>query len=134
MGMRAARSCSRVKSERGVRTNSLVWPYATSPWKPCWVTMASTASRSEPIRWLGQVYSHDTGVMLPVGEARSAHPHVLHQAQVGHLVLAAGVVEQHRGLHLVGLYAAHVVRLLEDETEEPRSEGTGAEVLTASRL
>jgi hypothetical protein len=33
-------------------------------------------------------------------------------------VLAAGRVEQHRGLHLVGLHAAHVVRLLEGGGEE----------------
>lgn len=51
-------------------------------------------------------------VGLPVGEAGPAHHHVLHQAQVGYLVVAAGVVEQHRGLHLVGLYASHVVRFL----------------------
>lgn len=51
--------------------------------------------------------------MLPVGEARSAHHHVLQQAEVGHLVLAAGVVEQNRRLHVVGLYASHVIRLLE---------------------
>lgn len=57
----------------------------------------------------------DASVMLPVGEARSAHHHVLHQAEVGHLVLAASVVEQDRGLHLVGLYAAHIVGLLKDK-------------------
>lgn len=55
--------------------------------------------------------------MLPVGEARSAHHDVLHQAQVGHLMLAASVVEQHRGLHLVGLDAPHVVRLLKDHRD-----------------
>lgn len=54
----------------------------------------------------------EAAVRLPVGEARPAHHHVLHQAEVGHLVLAARVVEQHRRLHLVGLYASHVVRLL----------------------
>ena len=58
MGMSAALSCSSVKRDRGVRTNSLVCPYATSSWKPCCVTIASTASLSVSIRWLGQVYSH----------------------------------------------------------------------------
>lgn len=56
--------------------------------------------------------------MLPVGEARSAHHHILHQAQVGHLVLAASVVKQHLRLHLVGLDAPHIVGLLEGQTEE----------------
>lgn len=58
MGMRAALSCSRVKRERGVRTNSFVCPNATSSWKPCCLMMASTASLSDAIRWFGQVYSH----------------------------------------------------------------------------
>lgn len=54
----------------------------------------------------------EASVRLPVSKARPAHHHVLQQAQVGHLVLAAGVVEQHRGLHLVGFYASHIIRLL----------------------
>ena len=56
-------------------------------------------------------------VGLPVCEARPAHHHVLQQAEVRHLVLAASGIEQHRGLHLVGLHAAHIVRLLEDRAE-----------------
>lgn len=60
-------------------------------------------------------------VGLPVGEAGPAHHHVLQQAEVGHLVLAAGDVKQHRGLHLVGLHASHIVRLLEgDERKETK--------------
>lgn len=57
-------------------------------------------------------------VRLPVGEARPAHHHVLQQAEVGHLVLAARVVEQHRRLHLIGLYASHVVRLLKRQDKK----------------
>lgn len=59
--------------------------------------------------------------MLPVGEARSAHHHILHQAQVGHLVLAASVVKQHLRLHLVGLDAPHIVGLLEDRRDGGKS-------------
>lgn len=51
-------------------------------------------------------------VGLPVGKAGPAHHHILQQAEVGHLVLAASDVKQHRGLHLVGLHASHIVRLL----------------------
>ena len=61
----------------------------------------------------------EAGVGLAVGEARPAHHHVLQQAQVGHLVLAAGLVEQNRGLQLVGFDAAHVVGFLRRTGEEP---------------
>ncbi len=57
-------------------------------------------------------------VVLPVGKACPAHHHILQQAEVGHLVLAASVVEQHGRLHLVGLYASHIVRLLKGKTKE----------------
>lgn len=57
-------------------------------------------------------------VVLPVGKACPAHHHVLQQAEVGHLMLAATVIEQHWWLHLVGLYAPHIVWLLEDRTKE----------------
>lgn len=60
----------------------------------------------------------EAGIGLPVGKACPADHHILQQAKVGHLVLAACVVKQHRRLHLVGLYASHVVRLLEERTKE----------------
>lgn len=37
----------------------------------------------------------EASIELPVGKARPAYPHVLQQAKVGHLVLAAGVIKQH---------------------------------------
>ena len=70
--------------------------------------------------------------MLPVGEARPAHHHVLQQAEVGHLVLAAGIVKQHRGLQLVGLYAAHIVRLLKDKGDKEGN--SSAEVVSVLLL
>lgn len=38
----------------------------------------------------------EASIELPVGKACPAYPHVLQQAKVGHLVLAAGVIKQHR--------------------------------------
>lgn len=67
--------------------------------------------------------------MLPVGKTRSAHHHILHQAQVGHLVLAPGVIKQHRRLHLIGLYATHVVRLLKDRRDVGNSSADFVPVL-----
>lgn len=58
----------------------------------------------------------EASIELPVGKARPAYPHVLQQAKVGHLVLAAGVIKQHRWLHFVGLYTSHIVWLLQNRT------------------
>lgn len=38
----------------------------------------------------------EASIKLPVGKARPAYPHVLQQAKVGHLMLAAGIIKQHR--------------------------------------
>lgn len=65
--------------------------------------------------------------MLPVGKAGPAHHHVLQQAEVGHLVPAASVIEQDRGLHLIGLDATHIVGLLEDGGgEQASAHGAGS--------
>lgn len=54
---------------------------------------------------------------MSVGEAGAAHPDVLQQAEVLHLVTAALLLKQQRGLNIVGFDAADVVRLLQGETE-----------------
>lgn len=54
-------------------------------------------------------------VGLPVGEAGASHPDVLQQPEVLHLVAAALLLEQQRGLDVVGLDAADVVGFLRKE-------------------
>lgn len=59
----------------------------------------------------------EAGVGLSVGEASTPHSDVFQQPQVLHLVAAALVLKEQRGLDVVGLDAADVVGLLQKVME-----------------
>lgn len=59
----------------------------------------------------------EPSIGLPVGEAGPTHHHVLHQAEVRHLVLTASLIKQDWRLQVIGLYASHIIRLLKENTD-----------------
>jgi len=66
----------------------------------------------------GAVPLQEAVVGLAVGEAGTAHTHVLQQPQIGNLVPAPLLVEQHWRLLVIRLDAAHIVGLLWAHSED----------------